>query len=54
MLQNLVDYKAKSFLSEQNTSTIAYEVKAKPLWNTAVAKSGSFVFCIKKLSISAE
>ena len=42
MLQNLVDYKAKSFLSEQNTSTIAYEVKAvRALWDPSLSIPGT-------------
>jgi Arc/MetJ-type ribon-helix-helix transcriptional regulator len=42
MLQNIVDFKAKSFLSEQNTSTIAYEVKAvRAMWDPSLSIPGT-------------
>lgn len=42
MLQNIVDFKAKSFLSEQNTSTIAYEVKAvRAIWDPSLSIPGT-------------
>lgn len=42
MLQNIVDFKAKSFLSEQNTSTMAYEVKAvRAMWDPSLSIPGT-------------
>lgn len=42
MLQNIVDFKAKSFLSERNTSTMAYEVKAvRALWDPSLSIPGT-------------
>ena len=42
MLQNLVDYKAKSFLSERNSSSIAYEVKAvRAMWDPSLSIPGT-------------
>ena len=42
MLNNTVDFKAKSFLSEQNTSTMAYEVKAvRAIWDPSLSIPGT-------------
>jgi len=42
MLQNIVDFKAKSFLSERNTSTMAYEVKAvRAMWDPSLSIPGT-------------
>ena len=42
MLQNTVDFKAKSFLTERNTSTMAYEVKAvRALWDPSLSIPGT-------------
>ena len=42
MLQNVIDFKAKSFLSERNTSTMAYEVKAvRALWDPSLSIPGT-------------
>lgn len=42
MLQNTVDFKAKSFLTERNTSTIAYEVKGvRALWDPSLSIPGT-------------
>jgi hypothetical protein len=42
MLNNVVDFKAKSFLSEQNTSTMAYEVKAvRAIWDPTLSIPGT-------------
>ena len=42
MLNNVVDFKAKSFLSEQNTSTMAYEVKAvRAIWDPSLSIPGT-------------
>jgi len=42
MLQNIVDFKAKSFLSERNTSTMAYEVKSvRALWDPSLSIPGT-------------
>jgi hypothetical protein len=42
MLQNIADFKAKSFLSERNTSTIAYEVKAvRAMWDPSLSIPGT-------------
>lgn len=42
MLQNIVDFKAKSFLTERNTSTIAYEVKGvRALWDPSLSIPGT-------------
>lgn len=42
MLNNTVDFKAKSFLSERNTSTMAYEVKAvRAVWDPSLSIPGT-------------
>lgn len=42
MLQNIVDFKAKSFLTERNTSTIAYEVKGvRAIWDPSLSIPGT-------------
>lgn len=42
MKQNIVDFKAKSFLSERNMSTMAYEVKAvRALWDPSLSIPGT-------------
>jgi hypothetical protein len=42
MLNNVVDFKAKSFLSERNTSTMAYEVKAvRAIWDPSLSIPGT-------------
>ena len=42
MLQNIVDFKAQSFLSERNASTMAYEVKAvRALWDPSLSIPGT-------------
>ena len=42
MLQNIVYFKAQSFLSERNTSTMAYEVKAvRALWDPSLSIPGT-------------
>jgi hypothetical protein len=42
MLQNIVDFKAKSFLTERNTSTMAYEVNAvRALWDPGLSIPGT-------------
>ena len=42
MLQNIVDFKAQSFLSERNTSTMAYEVKAvRAMWDPSLSIPGT-------------
>jgi hypothetical protein len=42
MLQNIADFKAKSFLTERNTSTMAYEVKAvRALWDPSLSIPGT-------------
>lgn len=42
MLNNVVDFKAKSFLSERNTSTMAYEVKAvRAVWDPSLSIPGT-------------
>lgn len=42
MLQNVVDFKAKSFLTERNTSTMSYEVKAvRAIWDPSLSIPGT-------------
>lgn len=42
MLQNIVDFKAKSFLNERNTSTMAYEVKGvRAIWDPSLSIPGT-------------
>jgi len=42
MLQNIVDFKAKSFLTERNTSTMSYEVKAvRAIWDPSLSIPGT-------------
>ena len=42
MLNNVVDFKAKSFLSERTTSTMAYEVKAvRAIWDPSLSIPGT-------------
>lgn len=42
MIQNLVDFKAKSFLTERNTSSIAYEVKGvRAIWDPGLSIPGT-------------
>ena len=42
MLQNLVDYRAKAFLHERNSSSIAYEVKGvRAIWDPSLSIPGT-------------